>query len=354
IVRFAALFSDWCEYPPLFMFLETWLSPAWNRGILGGHGRSAIPYLHVKDVVSLLRRVLDLAPTLAPGEILIASPDVATSHEELFEAATLSHYGTRKEPFHVPKALCGPGMTARDLLGRLTGARPFEQPWMARYIDLVMTVDASRTRERLGWAPRPRLEIIRRLPFLLEHLKTDPVEWHHLNRAAMTRVELPSNLRLYALLERHQDEILRSYGELLLDPKGSGRFPSYRTISPEDQSWNHRVVLRHLMNAVRTKENGLLVAYCRDLAVRRFEQRIEGAELCDALEGLNLVCFRALRRDPESADMRQLMLDLITMALRCGCDEVQEVFEEREERKRREARLRPETPSDGRSTPQAP
>ena len=32
IVRFAALFSDWCEYPPLFMFLETWLSAPGTRG----------------------------------------------------------------------------------------------------------------------------------------------------------------------------------------------------------------------------------------------------------------------------------------------------------------------------------
>ena len=43
IVRFAALFSDWCEYPPLFMFLETWLSSAWNARMLGGRGQSAIP-----------------------------------------------------------------------------------------------------------------------------------------------------------------------------------------------------------------------------------------------------------------------------------------------------------------------
>lgn len=354
VVRFAAMFSDWCEYPPLFMFLLTWLSPAWNRGILGGHGRSAIPYLHVNDAVSLLRRVLDLAEALTPGEVLVASPDGATSHEQLFEAATLSYFGARKKPFHVPKVLCGPGMAARDLLGRLTGERPFEQPWMARYIDLAMTIDAKRTRERLSWAPRPRLEILRRFPFLIENLKTNPVEWHHLNRAAMKRVELPENLRLYALLERHQDEIVRRYSELLLDTKGPVLFPRYRTISPEDQSWNHRVVLRHLMNAVRTKENGLLVAYCRDLAARRFEQGFEARELCGALEGLNVVCFRVLRRDPESEGMRPLMLDLITMALRCGCDQVQEVYEEREERKARDARLRPGTPSGGRPTRQAP
>ena len=90
-------------------------------------GRSAIPYLHVNDAVSFLRRVLDLAPALTPGEVLVASPDGATSHEELFEAATLSWFGARKKPFHIPKLLCGPGMAARDLLGRLTGERPFEQ-----------------------------------------------------------------------------------------------------------------------------------------------------------------------------------------------------------------------------------
>jgi len=38
ILRFAALFSDWCEYPPLFMFLDTWLSRAWNQRILGARG----------------------------------------------------------------------------------------------------------------------------------------------------------------------------------------------------------------------------------------------------------------------------------------------------------------------------
>jgi len=31
IVRFAALFSDWSEYPPLHSFLETWLSRRWNE-----------------------------------------------------------------------------------------------------------------------------------------------------------------------------------------------------------------------------------------------------------------------------------------------------------------------------------
>ena len=44
IVRFAALFSDWCEYPPLYMFLDTWLSRQWNHRMLGGMGnRHPVP-----------------------------------------------------------------------------------------------------------------------------------------------------------------------------------------------------------------------------------------------------------------------------------------------------------------------
>jgi len=41
IVRVAAVFSDWCEYPPLYVFLKTWLSGAWDARILAGKGESA-------------------------------------------------------------------------------------------------------------------------------------------------------------------------------------------------------------------------------------------------------------------------------------------------------------------------
>lgn len=38
IVRLAAVFSDWCEYTPLHVFIETWLSNAWNSRILQKRG----------------------------------------------------------------------------------------------------------------------------------------------------------------------------------------------------------------------------------------------------------------------------------------------------------------------------
>jgi len=340
IVRFAALFSDWCEYPPLFMFLSTWLSPAWNRNILGGRGGSAIPYLHVKDVVAALRLVLEKRPgELAPGEVLIASPDGSTSHNELFLEATRDFDGEARRPILMPRPLCGPGMWGRALLGRLTGDMPFERPWMADYIDLKMTIDASRSRARLGWEPRPRLELLRRLPFLIENLKMDPLAWNLRNRAAMKEVHFPSNLRLHRLLEQYEDEVISAYHGHLIGPHGPIRFANYQRISEEEHDWNHRVVYGHLKNTVRTRDKAVLISYCRQLATRRFEQGFAADELCGALLVLNLVVHRVIRRDAQAKQMRQELLDYVTGPLRLGCDEIQEVFDELAAARSREERI---------------
>ncbi len=327
IVRFAALFSDWCEYPPLYMFLQTWLSWAWNARLLGGRGRSAIPYLHVQDVVLFLEQVLDRLDDLRPGEVLVASPDGCTSHEELFGAATLAYRGARTTPLHMPKLLCGPGMAARDLLGRLTGTRPFERPWMAQYIDTEMRIDASRSRARLDWAPRDRLAILRRMPFLIENLRTDPLEWNRRNREALKQVHVPDHLRVHWLLRKHEDVIIREFHGLLTGPLGPTRFPSYQSLTPEQHEWHHRLLMRHVLNAVRTRDRGVFMGYCRDLAERRLSEGFEANELCGALEGFNLACLRVLRRDQSLQDLRQAVTDHLTATLRAGCDQAQEVFE---------------------------
>jgi nucleoside-diphosphate-sugar epimerase len=328
IVRFAALFSDWCEYAPLFVFLGTWLSGAWNARILGGHGLSAIPYMHIREVGTFFRILLDRVGQLEPGEVVIASPDGAVGHRELFEAATLSHFGYRRRPFMMPKLLCGPGMLALDAAGRLLGSRPFERPWMARYIDLSLTVDASRTRQRLGWSPVPRLHISRRMPFLIENFKTDPLEWNKRNQAALKQVRLRAFLRIYALLEHHQAVIRDLFTERMLGPEGRERFPSYQEFSIDDHQWHHRLVLQRLLDAVRTREKAVFMTYCGDLARRRLQQGVLESELCGVLETLNDVCLEVLRRDPEAVGLQAAMHDYITTTIQFGIDQVQEVYEQ--------------------------
>ena len=338
IVRLAPLFSDWCEYPPLFMLLETWLSEAWNRRMLCGQGRSAVPYLHINDLVLFLLDVLARIDDLKPCEVLIASAGKAVSHRELYEAATLAFSGVRRPPLLVPRAVCGQALAARELYGRVTGHRPIDRAWMADAIDTVMTTDGSRTRGRLDWAPRPRLEILRRMPFLIENFRTDPLTWAELNRAAMTRVRVPANLKVHWLLEQHQETVMRKFTEILTSEEGRERFASYQALTPDQHDWHHRVVYRNLLSAVRTRDKGVFMGYCRDLAEQRLKEGFTANELCGALEALNLVCWRVLRRDPESRGLRQAITDYVTATLRSGCDQAQEVFEVAEAREHRSGR----------------
>jgi hypothetical protein len=129
IVRFAALYSDWCEYEPLDYFLSTWLSPGWRRRVLGGRGDSASRYEQIES-----------------GQILLASGDGATSHYQLHAVATACQFGQRIRPVRFPRQACLMGIWVMDALGRLVGRRPFERPWMASCIDRNLDIDASRTR----------------------------------------------------------------------------------------------------------------------------------------------------------------------------------------------------------------
>jgi nucleoside-diphosphate-sugar epimerase len=112
IVRFAALYSDWCEYAPLYSLLRTWLARSWNSRILGGRGSSAVPYLHVGDASTFLERLLEMRSELEPAEVLIASSNRVTSHADLFRAVTTYVRGNPLRPILHPAA------------GRRAGAAP--------------------------------------------------------------------------------------------------------------------------------------------------------------------------------------------------------------------------------------
>ena len=127
IVRPAAIFSDWCEYEPLDVFLRTWCSQRWNARVLGGRGLSAIPYLHVEDLLSLLVRVVEKSDDLGSSEVLQATPDGCTTHLELFREATRAFFGAPRTPWFVPVPLARKGMRLREQAGRLTGSHALRE-----------------------------------------------------------------------------------------------------------------------------------------------------------------------------------------------------------------------------------
>ena len=338
IVRCAAIFSDWCEYPPLYFLLETWLSNSWNRRVLGGRGESAIPYLHIKDAVSFFSTVFDRAGELSHGEVLLCSPDGAISQRELFLATTDYCLGAPLRPIPMPRFLCGPGLWMLNLLGKLVGQEVFLKPWMARYIDRKLTVDARHTRERLHWRPRARLEILRRIPFLVDHRISDPIEWHRRNRAALHEIRLARHLKIHAMLERHEEEIVEEMTRRLTAPGFRSRFPTYQTLEQDDLAWNTRVALHNLSSAIQLRQKPLFVAYCRELARRRYESGFGAEEVAEALDQLEKVCREVLARDPEFPEVADRIEQCLTMTIRYGQDQIEDFYESRLEREERVGR----------------
>jgi hypothetical protein len=306
------------------------MSRAWNSRILGGRGESAIPYLHVWDAARFLEVVLQKIDLPDAGEVLICSGDGAVTHAQLFEAVSEFYRATKPKPIHIPRWLCRPGVYVQLLINNLLGQESFERPWMMDYIDKKLTVNASRTRARLDWEPRERLEILRRLPFLVENHRMDPLEWSRRNRAAMKQVRLRPYLKIHKLLEKHESWIQSEFTACLTSERNRNRYPTYQNISVTDRRWNVRVALLQLMSAVRTRDRGIYLSYCKNLARQRFEQGFRAEEVCAALQELNRICVEYLNRDPEAEDILSSIKDHVTMTVRFGCDQVQQTFEQLE------------------------
>lgn len=182
IVRPAAIFSEWCEYEPLEALLRTWCSRSPFARVLAGRGLSAIPYLHVADLLSFFLRVVEKCDELGPAEVVQASPDSATTHLDLFRVATRSRFGEPRRPWHISPRAAAVGVRLGEWLGRLTGRMPFERAWMIDYIDRQLTVDASRTRRRIDWAPNRELGVLDFVPRMVTNMQADPRQWRWRNQ----------------------------------------------------------------------------------------------------------------------------------------------------------------------------
>ncbi len=327
-MRLAALFSDWCEYAPLYFFLETWLSDVWNSRILGGRGTTAIPYMHVREMGPFIRKILSINSDLKQREVLIASPNETLSHKALFDLANLDFLGQRRRPIFMPKTLARIGVWGRDLLGRFLGNQPFERPWMIEYLETDLAVNASHSYERLHWKPRRRLLLQRRLPFMVEHRRMDPREWHRANQAALKEVHLRPNLRINHLLEKYLDTICTAFLDQMLSPGSASRFPSYQGVPRDVLEWRFMILLRHLQSSIRTRDRGLFTTYCGDLAEKRLMQGFGVREVIGALLTLNGICVDTLREDPEAEDLSSAMHDCLSMTVQFGCDQILEIYEE--------------------------
>jgi len=271
IVRLAAVYSDWGEYPLLYMLLKHWLST--NKlmsRIVTGHGKSAVPYIHIKDLIKLFLRIIEISDILPRLAIYNASPQGSVSHNELFRTATRYYHGYNVKPLLIPKIFVRLGLTLISILGWLKGKTTLEQPWMAEYIDKKLSVDASATYNALGWKPTPRYHILRRLLFLTEKMTSRPNDWAFRNEALLQRVVYRKSITIYDILTELRESLVEKIVEEVMKPGNEQRFPNYRKLYREMLKWYVTLNYQLVTAAVRNRDRSIIPTYAQEIAYKRY------------------------------------------------------------------------------------
>lgn len=336
VIRFAAVFSDWCEYPPLYKFLETWLSKKYDSRILGGKGESAVPYIHIHDLIKVFHLVIEKSHLLPAYHVCAASPDGSTSHKELFEIATHDFYGERIKPVYIPKLIAYPGVILRTFLGRLKIITPpFEKIWMLRYVDLKLDTDASYTRRLLDWEPSPRFDIKRRLVFLLSRMKSNPFEWHVKNEEALKHISIRKNLLLYEEMMACKEVLISNVVTKIRAPEKAEVFLHYQQLGLQDLSLIITTLVNVLASTILNVDRSLMINYINGISFPRFEEGFTPAEIGLTLTALQDEVTRILLTSKEYPFTRQEIHDHLGITIQIAQDEIEDRFElySRKERK---------------------
>ncbi len=334
IIRLAAIYSDWCEYGPLYYFLKTWLEKNWRSNILAGKGESAVPYLHVKNLNTLFYKIILNTKKLPECDIYIASPDGCISQKKLYDIAVRYNLGRQKKPLFFPKWFSYLGVLFLDRAGSIIGKRPFERPWMIQYVDLKLNVNASYTHKKLNWDLRPRFDIRRRLLFLIEHMKSAPYEWHRKNLESIDRRKrINPNLKIYDAMRAVEEPVTAQILDAMYSDEYNTRFKKYRALKFDIHKERIVFIYSMIKTAVRTGDRIHILSYARNLASERYKEGFDVSEVSDAVQMVGdyivktLIKLPELTELPESLDMDQRIYDGITLTIQLIVDELEDSFD---------------------------
>ena len=328
VARLAAVFSDWCEYPPLYVLMETWLSRSLQSRILGGKGEFAIPYIHIRDVISGFFRMMELHDELPQYCTFNLSPRGSVTHRELFASATKYYFMREHRPWFVPQAAAWAGLHLKGLLWKAQGKEPFERPWMAQYIDSQLNVEAKHTYETLQWSPTPRLHILRRLLFLSENKRTRPANWRFRNQALMQqRVALRRSIQLYRELMEIREGIVNEVLQAILQQESRQSFPNYQQMELETLRWYINLVYQLLAVSIRNRDRSIISDYLQIICAHRFAKGYSKQEVINFILALQQALFGRLWQRDDARDFQERIYLYVTLTLQYTKDEIEDSFD---------------------------
>ena len=329
VIRFAAVYSDWCQYAPLYKFLSSWLSKKIESRFIGGKGESAVSYIHIRDLCQMVKIIIERSSEIPNFDIYNASPNGSTSHKEIFEISTRYFFGKSIKPIDLPKLLAYPALVLKKVLKifNLTCGEPFERFWMIKYIDKKLKVDSSYTQSVLNWQPTARYDLKRRLLFLLEKMKSHPDEWRVKNEATLRKIARRTNLMIYEKMIEQKDVLLTKINEIIIDENPGNLFSKFKQIPHEDFQCYISTLYHLLLATIRSSDRSMLLKYIDDISIRRFAGGFDPQILCGTLKIFSEVIINHLISYKEFSKIKQELYDNIGLSLQIAQDEIEDLYD---------------------------
>ena len=328
IVRLAAVYSDWCEYPMLYMLLRHWLSGnKLTSRILSGRGESAVPYIHIRDLIKLFLRIIEISDTLPQFATYIAGPQESISHEELFKAVTRYYYGYDVKPFKMPKFFIRLGLIVLSFSGWLTGKETLEKPWMAGYIDKKLIIDPSVTYTALDWKPAPRYLVLRRLLFLTEKITSHPYDWNFRNEITIHKVAYRKSTIIYDILIQHRDLLIDMILREVALTGNRVLFPNYSKMDRELLKWYIILNYQLIATTVRDRDRTIIPSAVQQIAHRRYIEGFKVKEVKDLILITAKTMETFLLQRPELKSFKQRVEDYIVLTAQYAADELEDNYD---------------------------
>jgi nucleoside-diphosphate-sugar epimerase len=174
ILRIAGVYNEDCHTVPIAQQIDRIARKDVESYFFPGDPGAGQAYVHLDDLVDLIRRVIERRQELPYEVFLVAEPD-KMSYDELQDAIGELVHGREWPTLRIPKAVAKAGAWIQTKIDEGT----FIRPWMIDHADDDYPVSIDHARRRLGWDPQRRLRDT--LPVIIERMKRDPAAWRKLN-----------------------------------------------------------------------------------------------------------------------------------------------------------------------------
>ncbi|MBS4167481.1 NAD(P)-dependent oxidoreductase [Parachlamydia sp. AcF125] len=174
ILQMAACYDDQCHSIPIASQIQRIYEKRLLSHLFPGNLKHGSPYLHLEDLSEAIWLAVEKRHTL-PAELkLLIGEDVTLSYDQMQKLIAAHLFGKAFKTFPIPKWVAKRG--AWFLGHSLFEKNFFIKPGMIDIADDHYTLDITRAKEILGWAPRNFVG--HSLPKMIKALKANLKGWY--------------------------------------------------------------------------------------------------------------------------------------------------------------------------------